>query len=190
MEYTTTYRIYRNRRYPGRILRIDTPAGPVYGRTSCVPEDTRSNQENLTRSPVVLGADGNLYQTDVRYADGVATCRLLRWTTAWDGSTPPSAATLASVTSAASLVAEYGLGIPINGAIAPCANGIVVGFVQMQFDGSPFTAYLNSDGSTSIVAGTNSPRDLMFSLPAVVMPGSVAVFTDGTYNLTYTGIGL
>ena len=190
MEYTTTYRIYRNKRYSGRILRVDTPAGPIYGRTSCVPEDTRSNQENLTRSPVVLGADGNLYQTDVRHADGVATCRLLRWTTAWDGSTPPSAATLASVTSAASLVAEYGLGIPINGAIAPCANGIVVGFVQMRLDDSPFTAYLNSDGSTSVVAGVNSPQDLMFSLPAIVMPGSVAVFADGTYNLTYTGLGL
>lgn len=187
MEYTTTYRIYRNKRYPGRILRVDTPAGPVYGRTSCVPEAARSNQPYLTRSPVVLGADGNLYQTDVRYADGAATCRLLRWTTAWDGSAPPSAATLASVTSA---VSPLGPTAVIDGSIAPCANGVVVGFVQMKSDSGPFTAYLNSDGSTSVVAGANSPRYLLSSLPAIVMPGSVAVFADGTYNLTYTGLGL
>lgn len=187
MEYTTTYRIYRNRRYSGRILRVDTPAGPIYGRTSCVPEDTRSDQENLTRSPVVLGADGNLYQTDVRYADGVATCRLLRWTTAWDGSTPPSAATLASVASAAT-APEYDFSI--SGSIAPCANGIVVGFVRMWTDSGQFTVYLNSDGSASVVAGANSPGLMLSVLPAIVLPGSVAAFEDGTYNLLFTGEGV
>lgn len=186
MEYTTTYRVYRNKRYPGRILRVDTPAGPIYGRTSCVPEDTRSNQENLTRSPVVLGADGNLYQTDVRYADGVVTCRLLRWATAWDGSTPPSAATLASVVTAA---LPPGHTANINGAIAPCTNG-VVGFVRMRTDSGQFTVYLNSDGSASVVVGANSPGLMSSVLPAIVLPGSVAAFEDGTYNLIFAGEGV
>lgn len=92
-----TYTIQSNALYSGRILKLNMPDGPVYGRTAYNPDaplpSTGNDFDNLPDP--VLGMDGNIYAlTAVR--DGDYLLELLRWVTNWQGGDPVAPSVVAS----------------------------------------------------------------------------------------------
>lgn len=93
-----TYTIQSNPLYPGQILKLNMPGGPIFGRTAYDPgSPLPSTGNSFDRMPdPVLGMDGNIYALTAMRDGGDYLIELVRWVTMWGGEMPSNGSVVAS----------------------------------------------------------------------------------------------
>lgn len=157
---TITYEVYQDPEYAGFVLRVDLPAGPVYGRTAFDPSAERpgTGDGNDWLPLPVLGLDGNFYalqasKTGDAYSS-VYAVSLVRWPTRWDGAEPQGPASVAQAEIGGAAATYYD---PAIGYLLPAGDS-VQGFFCPHSTGTHYALSLVPGESPVIHVGSGLPR--------------------------------